>query len=109
MKRKEIFYNKLVRDNIPEIIKKKGDEPVYRTLNERDHFDFLNEKLKEDMNEYLADNNAEELADIIEVIYAILSFKGITLGEFEKLRINKLNERGAFNKKIFLEKVIKAE
>ena len=105
MNKREIFYNKLVRDNIPEIIKKNGDEPVYRTLNERDYFDFLNEKI----NEYLANNNTEKLTDIIEVIYAILSFKGITLGEFEKIRIKKLNEKGAFNKKIFLEKIIKVE
>lgn len=109
MKKREIFYNKLVRDNIPEIIKKNGEEPICSTLNNKDYFNLLNKKLKEETDEYIADKNVEELADIIEVIYAILKFKDIPIEEFEKVRIKKSTERGSFDKKIFLEKVIKAE
>ena len=66
----------------------------------------LNKKLKEEVVEYLEDNNVEELADIVEVIYGILDVKNVSLDEFEKIRKDKVDKRGAFSKKIFLEKVI---
>lgn len=108
MKKREIIYNKLVRDKIPDVIKSKGDECVCKTINGRDYFNSLNEKLKEEVNEYLESKSVEELADIIEVIYAILNFQGLLISDLETLRINKLNKRGAFNERVFLEKVIKA-
>lgn len=55
------------------------------------------------MKEYLEDNNVEELADIIEVIYGILNSMDVSIKEFEKIRINKQEKRGAFEKKIYLE------
>ena len=56
--------------------------------------------------EYLEDNNVEELADIVEVIYAILDSKNVSIDEFETIRKLKVEKRGAFKKKIFLEKSI---
>lgn len=56
-----------------------------------------------DKKEYLDDNNIEELADIVEVVYGILNSMDVTIDEFEKVRIKKQEERGAFNKKIYLE------
>ena len=63
----------------------------------------LNKKLQEEVREYLEDNNVEELADIVEVVYGILNSMDITIEEFEKIRKEKVKKRGAFNKKIFLE------
>jgi len=99
-------YNKLVRDKIPEIIKEKGDLAETRELSDLEYLKELNKKLKEEVVEYLKDNNVEELADIVEVIYGILNAKNISLDEFEKIRKDKVDKRGAFSKKIFLEKVI---
>ena len=64
----------------------------------------LNKKLQEETNEYLEDNNVEELADIVEVIYAILDLKNVSIDEFETIRKSKVEKRGAFKNKIFLEK-----
>lgn len=98
-------YNKLVRDKIPEIIKSKGEKPKTRILDNEEYRKELNKKLQEEMKEYLEDNNVEELADLVEVIYGILDSMNVSIDEFEKLRIAKVDKRGAFKEKIFLEKV----
>jgi len=100
------IYNKLVRDKIPEIIKKEGKLPITQELNNTEYLKELNKKLQEETSEYLEDNNIEELADIVEVIYGILNAKKITIEEFEEIRKNKVKERGAFQEKIFLEKIL---
>lgn len=97
------IYNKLVRDNIPEIMIKNGAKPVIKILNDEEYLLELNKKLQEELNEYLQDGNIEELADLEEVLLAILKIKNISLEEFNKIRIEKVNKRGAFDKKIFLE------
>lgn len=96
-------YNKLVRDNIPEIMINKGCKPVTKILTDEEYLTELNKKLLEEVNEYLEDNNIEELADIREVFNSILKAKGITEEELESVRIEKANKRGGFNNKIFLE------
>lgn len=96
------FYNKLVRDNIPEIMLKNGAKPVTKILSDEEYLNELNIKLQEELNEYLLDGNIEELADLEEVLLAILKLKNISFEEFEKIRKEKVNKRGAFNKKIYL-------
>lgn len=103
----EKIYNKLVRDKIPEIIKADNCIPVTRILTEKEYINELNIKLQEEMKEYLDDNKVEELADLIEVIYGILDYKKVSLEEFERIRLNKVEKRGAFKDRIFLEKTIK--
>ncbi len=100
-------YNKLIRDKIPEIIANDGNrKPIIRTLDDEEYKKELDKKLQEEMKEYLEDDNAEELADLVEVIYAILDNKKISLEEFETIRKNKVEKRGAFKEKLFLEKVL---
>lgn len=101
--------NKLVRDKIPEIINSKGTVAITRKLDDEEYLKELNKKLQEEVKEYLEDNNVEELADIVEVIYGILNSKNVSIEEFEIIRKNKVDRRGAFNKKVFLEKVIEEE
>lgn len=96
-------YNKLVRDKITDIIEADGRIAKYRILDNNEYRKELNSKLQEEVKEYLDDNNVEELADIVEVIYGILNSMDVTIDEFEKVRIKKQEERGAFNKKIYLE------
>ena len=99
------IYNKLVRDRIPEIIKKDNCIANIKILNEKDYKKELDKKLLEEVNEYLKDDNINEIADILEVIYAILKLKNIPKEEIEQIRIDKLKKRGAFEKRIFLENV----
>ena len=96
-------YNKLVRDKIPEIIRVEGRTVKSRILNDQEYRAELNKKLQEEVKEYLNDNNVEELADIVEVIYGILSSMDVSLKEFESIRMSKANKRGAFQNKVFLE------
>ncbi len=97
------IYNKLVRDKIPEIIKAEGKQVNIRILNDKEYKEELNSKLQEEVNEYLEDNNVKELADIVEVIYGILNSMNISVEEFEKARKQKVEKRGAFQNRIFLE------
>lgn len=97
-------YNKLVRDNIPEIMIENGATPVTRILTDEEYLIELNKKLLEEVNEYLESENIEEIADIEEVLLAILNIKGITRDNLEEIRKTKVLKRGAFNKKIFLER-----
>ncbi len=98
-------YNKLVRDKIPEIIRGNGEEPVIRILSDEEYLKELEIKLQEEMNEYLESGDVEELADLEEVLRAILDVKNCSWQEFEEIRTIKVNKRGAFKNKIFLESV----
>lgn len=99
------IYNKLVRDKIPEIIRKDNKSCSIRILDDEEFLISLNAKLQEEVNEYLESNDVCELADIEEVIKAILEYKNISTQDFEKIRLEKVSKRGSFKKKIFLESV----
>ncbi len=96
-------YNKLVRDNIPEIMESKGVTPVTRILTEEEYLQELNRKILEEVNEYLESGEVEELADVEEVLRAILALKGVSYEEFDSLRNAKVLKRGSFSKRIYLE------
>jgi predicted house-cleaning noncanonical NTP pyrophosphatase (MazG superfamily) len=98
-------YKKLVRDKIPEIIREKGDKPSTHTAVDAEYKIKLNEKLKEEVEEYLESESAEELADILEIIYALCQLKGLDNKELEEMRKRKADEKGRFDKKIILEYV----
>jgi len=97
------IYNKLVRDKIIDIIEADGRIAKYRILDDNKYRQELNKKLQEEVKEYLEDNNVEELVDIVEVVYGILNSMDVSIKEFEKIRINKQEKRGVFDKKIYLE------
>lgn len=96
-------FNKLVRDKIPQIIEANGEQAKIRILDDAEYREELNKKLLEEVAEYSADNNVEELADIVEVVYGILNSMGISIDEFEMVRKAKVEKRGAFMERIFLE------
>ncbi len=95
-------FNKLVRDKILQINRDKGIDYTATVLNYEEYRVELNKKLKEEADEYLADNSIEELADLQEVIYAILDERKISREDFEKIRLEKVERRGAFKDRIFL-------
>ena len=97
------IFNKLVRDRIPEIIRKNGESPTIRILNEDEYVQELNRKLQEEVNEYLVDCSIEELADVEEVLRALIEVRGVAYEDFDKMRETKAKKRGAFKDKVFLE------
>ena len=95
-------FNKLVRDKIPQIIEENGERAEIEILDNKRYLEELHKKLFEEANEFIEDDSQEELADLMEVIYAIARLKGIDLEKVEKIRKQKAEKRGAFDKKIFL-------
>ena len=65
----------------------------------------LDKKLDEELAEYHEDRSVEELADMLEVIYAAALARGYTREALEKIRVEKAEKRGGFEKKYFLRKV----
>lgn len=98
-------HNKLVRDKIPNIIEASGKICVTHILSDDEYIAALEKKLFEEVEEYQADKNLEEMVDVLEVLQAICVARGYTLEELEYLRAKKANERGSFAEKIFLEYV----
>ena len=97
------IYNKLVRDKIPEICKAHGDEPTIRIIDDVDEYaKALCAKLREEAQEVEETPNLEELADTLEVLYAIGKTLGHTPVDIEAARVKKAKERGGFEKRIFL-------
>ena len=105
-------YNKLVRDKIPDIIKKNNEECIITTLNEEEYKKALEDKLVEELNEVLESNGTsriEELADMIEVITSLAKLEGKTLNDVIEASSKKKEKRGGFDNKIFLLKVTTKE
>lgn len=96
-------YNKLIRDKIPEIIKSKGVVPITHIASSEEYQEKLRAKLQEEVNEFLEDSNEEELADILEVIYALCDLHNFDKDKIEEIRKEKAEKRGAFKEKIILD------
>ena len=91
--------------NADEIIQNNNEICKTRILSNEEYLKELNRKIQEEMKEYLESGDIEELADLEEVLRAILDLKQCSYKEFENIRINKVNKRGAFKNRIFLESV----
>ena len=96
-------YDKLVRDLIPDIIRRRGTEPRFRLASQDEYIAKLREKLQEEVNEYLESGSSEELADIQEVVHALGALAGHGPEHLENLRAAKAAERGGFTERIILE------
>lgn len=102
-------YHKLVRDKIPEIIEASGKLCKTEILSDEEYRKLVDEKLDEELLEYHAESvpekKLEELADLLEVIYAAAQARGYSAEELEQARARKAAERGAFAEKILLTEV----
>lgn len=102
------MYKKLVRDNIPEIIKSNGENPITRILDDEEYKKELERKLFEEYNEVLdafGNDRIEELADMLEVMISIAELENKTLEDIINVCEEKRKKRGGFKKKLYLEKV----
>ncbi len=95
---------KLVRDKIPDIIKKEGKTPVIHIAGGEEYAALLKKKLMEETAEYAVEPSTDELVDILEVVYALAQCHGKNKEELEALRAKKTVERGSFVKHIVWEK-----
>lgn len=102
-------YNKLVRDNVLSIIEKENKKYSYRILSDEEYLEKLYAKLNEEHQEFNENNSIEELADMQEVIDAIVKAKGLTNKQFEEIKNTKAEKNGKFEKKIMLIEVIENE
>ncbi len=95
-------YNKAIRDNIPQIIKKSGKNYNIKELDDSEFLIELEKKLAEELTEFQESKSPEELADILEVVYRISELRGISLKDLDEIRKQKVEKRGGFQKNLFL-------
>lgn len=104
-----MIYNKAIRDKIPEIIRASGSSCNVKALSDEKFLVELEKKLAEEVREYQKESDPSELADILEVVYRIADLRRISRDELEKIRIEKAQERGTFEKNLFLIETSNAE
>ncbi len=95
-----VAYNKLVRDNIPDILRKKGIPFEERIAEDQEYRLELFKKLREEIDEFDEEKNIDELADILEVIEAIVKLPEFT--DIQNIKEQKRVEKGGFTKRIIL-------
>lgn len=98
-------YDKLVRDKIPEIIKEAGKIAITEVISGKLKEEYLEKKLREEVNEYLEDKNLEELADVMEVLFGLADHLGYSEEDLLNKRLEKKLARGGFKEGIILKEV----
>ena len=99
------LYNKLVRDDVPQIIKESGRKCKTRNLSDDEYQEALLNKIIEEVEEFRASGAEEELADIYEVMDNLIAFLGYEPMHIDYLKMKKKENRGAFKERVFLEEV----
>jgi predicted house-cleaning noncanonical NTP pyrophosphatase (MazG superfamily) len=98
--------SKLVRDKIPSIILERGQNVTYYPLtDDSDFIQALADKLVEEAQEFHSEKTLEELADVLEVIYALLNVQQISFQTLEQKRLQKQQQKGAYSKRYFLKTI----
>lgn len=106
---KAVKYEKLIRDKIPEIIKKDNAIPKISVLSQKRFLKELKKKLIEEARELEKGRGKEEIinesADILEILMAIAKSEKISWKAIKSKRVTKLQKRGGFKKKLFLKEI----
>lgn len=104
-KSKVRVLNKLARDRLHENLAVRGATAITRILSDEEYKLALYKKLQEEVTEFLETPIPEELADVLEVIYALAPIVAGSIQELEQVRIAKKDHRGGFDKKMFVEEI----
>jgi len=100
-----IEYHKLVRDHIPEMIRRDGSTCEVVTMTEEEYRQALREKLIEEACEAAgadSDHLVIELADLAEVLDALMASYGIVSAAVQAEQERRRIERGGFARRIRL-------
>lgn len=100
----EKVFNKLVRDNIPNIIDNNGEVAVTRVLDDEEYKKELYKKLLEEANEVInstEEETLEELADVLEILSSIASLNNKSIEDIIEIARMKREKRGGFQKDYF--------
>jgi len=104
--RKIVKYNKLIRDRIPEIIKKAGWKPTVRKLKKAEFLKALKKKVLEEARELIRAKDKKgvinEIVDIQELIDTLTSEIGLSKPQIKKFQAVKRKKRVGFKKRLFL-------
>lgn len=106
VKIKKIYYNKLVRDKIPEVIKKAGGIAEFKKLSGKEFETELLKKVGEESTGLFGAKSKKELiselADVVAVVDEIKKFKKIKESELKNAMEANMEKKGGFKKKLFL-------
>ena len=109
MKTRQFKVDKLIRDNIPDVLRLRGISVDERVMETDEYIQRLKEKLVEEGREVLTANSLseieEELADVMEVFRSLVSVLGVSFEEIEKKRIAKGEVSGRFERRIYCAKI----
>lgn len=103
---KIVIYNKLVRDKIPQIIKKSGKDYRVHIADETEYKTMLQDKLREEVDELIENPCIEEIADVLEVLESITQYYSFNKEDIQNYKKKKQTDRGGFCERLILEKVI---
>lgn len=95
---------KLIRDNLPAIMRADGLRVFEHRLDDAAYGRALREKLLEEAGEAARATSAElvaELADVVEVARALATAHGLRWDDVEAVRLEKRAQRGGFDGRIF--------
>lgn len=101
-----VAYDQLVRDRVPDIITKAGKKVYLKTLSEEELGDALKQKLQVEVNEYTKSDRIEELADILEVVEALVQIHGEDMKTLESIKAQRRKKRGGFDKRLLLRRIV---
>jgi predicted house-cleaning noncanonical NTP pyrophosphatase (MazG superfamily) len=102
----EILYNKLIRDKIPEIIENAGKEYEIHKADQKEYIEKLLLKVEEELAEFKEEPSIAEMADLFEVLDAVIDHYNFDKQEIKDYQDRKRKERGGFEKQLVLDKVI---
>ena len=110
--RRGTFYNKLVRDRIPELIEEDGRKPHCKAIDGELLDLAIGNKILEEAHELYRewrDGSREgilrEASDVLEIVLAGLDSLGLTIEDLMTARNTRLKEKGGFQKKLLLQGV----
>ena len=95
-----------MRDRIPEIIEENEEETaVWKQVSDSRAEQLLREKLVEESQEFVEEDELAELADLYAVMKEYMDRKNISISDLEKIESEKRKKRGGFKDNILLERI----
>ncbi len=93
------FAGRLVRDNVPELVRAAGHQVQFREVEAKDLPRFIKRKIAEEaaaLDAAAGGQEKEELADLLEALEAFIAARGIDRDELKRIKAHKKEQRGGF-------------